>query len=126
MRDRLTYLFAYGTLRRCSKNKFARVLHAHAEFAGNARMPGRLYWPGSYPGAVSSHADGEWVRGELYLIYDPRWTLPALDSYEGPEQFERVKLDVQLDLGRRIEAWVYLYRGAPRGARIPSGDWLRR
>ena len=121
-----THLFVYGTLRRGSKNKFARLLHSQAQFAGNARMPGRLYLLGSYPGAVSSHADGEWVLGELYLIHDPRWTLPALDSYEGPEQFERVKLDVQLDSGARVEAWVYLYRGTPSGARIPSGDWMHR
>lgn len=116
-------LFVYGTLRRGSKNKFARLLHAHAQFVGNASIPGRLYRLGHYPGAVSSNTSGEWVRGELYLIHDPRWTLPALDSYEGPE-FQRVKLEVQLDLGGRIEAWVYVCRGTPRGTRIRSGDWL--
>jgi gamma-glutamylcyclotransferase (GGCT)/AIG2-like uncharacterized protein YtfP len=125
MLDRPTHLFVYGTLRRGSKNKFARLLHAHAQFVGKGRIPGRLYRLGHYPGAVLSNTPGEWVHGELYLIPDPRWTLPALDSYEGPEQFERVKLQVQLDSGDRVEAWVYLYRGTPRGARIPSGDWLR-
>jgi gamma-glutamylcyclotransferase (GGCT)/AIG2-like uncharacterized protein YtfP len=124
MHDRPTHLFVYGTLRRGSKNKFARLLHAHAQFAGNARMPGRLYRLGSYPGAVSSNQAGEWVRGELYSVEDPRWILSALDGYEGP-QYERVQLEVELDSGGRIEAWVYLFRGMPRGARIPSGDWLR-
>jgi len=125
MHDRLTHLFVYGTLRRGSKNKFARLLHAHAQFAGNARLCGRLYRLSSYPGAISSNQAGEWVRGELYCLQDPRWVLPALDGYEG-SQFERVNLDVHLDSGHQLEAWVYLYRGTPPGPRIPSGDWLRR
>jgi gamma-glutamylcyclotransferase (GGCT)/AIG2-like uncharacterized protein YtfP len=119
-----SYLFVYGTLRRGSKNKFARMLHSQAEFAGNARMPGRLYKLASYPGAVSSHTDGEWVRGEVYSMPDSRWILSALDNYEGPD-FERVKLGVQLDSGERVQAWVYLYLGRPSAARIRSGDWLR-
>ena len=119
-----SHLFVYGTLRRGSRHKFARLLHAHAQFAGNARIPGRLYRLGAYPGAVSSNQVGEWIRGELYRIQDPRWILAALDGYEGP-QFERVKLEAHLDSGARIEAWVYLLRGTPSGARIRSGDWLR-
>jgi len=117
-------LFVYGTLRRGSRNKFARLLHAQARFAGNARMRGRLYRLESYPGAVSSNIAGEWVHGELYSMEDPRWTLAALDNYEGPS-FERVKLEVERDSGDRVDAWVYLYRGTPPGPRIPSGDWLR-
>jgi gamma-glutamylcyclotransferase (GGCT)/AIG2-like uncharacterized protein YtfP len=124
MNDRRTHLFVYGTLRRGSKNKFARLLHAQAEFVGNARMRGRLYRLGCYPGAVSTNQVGEWIRGELYNVEDPRWILSALDGYEGP-QYERVKLEVQLDSGGQIEAWVYLFRGKPHGTRIPSGDWLR-
>ena len=119
-----TRLFVYGTLRRGSKNKFSRLLHAHAQFAGNARISGRLYRLGSYPGAVSSNTPGEWIRGEVYNVEDPQWILSALDGYEG-SQFERVKLEVQLDSGRWIEAWVYVCRGTPRGTRIKSGDWLR-
>jgi gamma-glutamylcyclotransferase (GGCT)/AIG2-like uncharacterized protein YtfP len=120
-----SHLFVYGTLRRGSQNKFARLLHAQAEFVANARMRGRLYRLGSYPGAVSCNHVGEWIRGELYCLQNPRWILPALDVYEGPN-FERVNLEVQLDSGRRIEAWVYLYRDAPLSPRIPSGDWMRR
>src|ERR1700694_967499 len=105
MHDRPTHLFVYGTLRRGSKNKFARLLHSQAQFVGYARLPGRLYRLRSFPGAVSSNQSGEWVRGELYCLQDLRWILPALDAYEGP-QFERVSLEVQLDSGGRIEAWV--------------------
>jgi len=89
-------------------------------------MRGRLFSLGSYPGVVSSSREGEWVRGELYSIHDPRWILPALDSYEGPEQFERVRVDVLLDSGDHVPAWVYVYRGAQGGKWIRSGDWLRR
>lgn len=87
-------------------------------------MRGRLFRLGSYPGAVASQIDGEWVRGELYRMDDPRWILAALDHYEGRD-FERVNTQAQLDSGKQLEAWVYLYRGTPSGARIVSGDWLR-
>ena len=118
-------LFVYGTLRRGSQNKFARLLHSQAQFVGNGRVPGRLYRLAAYPGALSSNTEGEWIRGEVYAMEDPRWILPALDDYEGPK-FERVKLEAELDSGVRVSAWVYLYRGAPpAAARIPSGDWLR-
>ena len=119
------HLFVYGTLRRGSKNKFARLLQAHAQFAGNARIirpPLRL---GSYPGAVSSNHAWRMDTRRTLQVKDPRWILLALDGYEGT-QFQRVKLEVQLDSGGRIEAWVYFFAARHRVARIPSGDWLRR
>jgi len=120
-----TRLFVYGTLRRGSHNKFARLLHSRAEFAGDARLRGCLYRFGWFPGAVSSCNDGEWIHGELYTMEDPRWILEALDNYEGPS-FERVQIEVQRDSGPAVEAWVYLYRGPiTAAARIRSGDWLR-
>lgn len=100
------------------------MLHAQAQFIGDARIAGRLYRLGSYPGAVASQIDGEWVRGEVYSMENPRWILPALDHYEGPN-FERVSVETQLDSGERIEAWIYVYRGTPSGERIRSGDWFR-
>ncbi len=87
-------------------------------------MRGRLHRLGSYPGAVPTTTDGEWVHGELYLIEDSRWTLAALDNYEG-SSFERAKVEVQLASGQPVQAWVYIYRGQPSGPRIRSGDWLR-
>ena len=125
MRDGVDYLFVYGTLRRNSKNKFATLLHSRAQLAGNARMPGRLYRLGRYPGAVATGVDGEWIRGELYRIDDRQWLLPALDRYEG-SQFRRANMAVRMDAGDQVLAWVYLYRGTPAGALIRSGDWLRR
>ena len=88
-------------------------------------MPGRLYNLGSYPGAIPSSIDGEWIYGEHYAIESPRWLLEVLDHYEGPK-FARVPQHVYLDSSLQL-AWVYLYRcrGNPPGARILSGDWLR-
>ena len=117
-------LFVYGTLRRGSQNKFARLLHAHAQFTGDARMRGRLYRLGSFPGAVPSSVDGEWIRGEVFIIDDPRWIVESLDDYEG-SSFQRNKAEVKFDCGGTVDAWVYIYCGASKGPRIRSGDWLR-
>ena len=118
-------LFVYGTLRRGCVHKFARLLHSGAQFDGMARMRGRLYRLGWYPGAVASLIDGEWIRGELYSLGDGRWLLDALDTYED-FSFDRVRAEVERDGGECVEAWVYLYRGTtPAMARIRSGDWLR-
>ena len=124
MCGRLTHLFVYGTLRRGSNNKFARLLHSSAQFAGEGRIQGRLFRLRAYPGAVALSRAGEYVRGELYRIENPRWILAALDGYEGSE-FRRVIREVQLDSGTRAEAWVYLYCGSSGGTLIRSGDWLR-
>lgn len=114
----------YGTLRRGARNKFARLLRAHARYVGNARIAGRLYHLGAYPGAVSSNVDGEFVRGELYATSDPQWIIPALDDYEGPG-FERVIAEAQLDSGERVQACVYVYHGTACGRRVLSGKWPR-
>jgi gamma-glutamylcyclotransferase (GGCT)/AIG2-like uncharacterized protein YtfP len=118
-------LFVYGTLRRGSRNKFARLLQSQAEFAGNARIPGRLLDLGRFPGAIATDQTGETVFGEIYRLEDPEKLLATLDEYEGPE-FERVMVKAQLNSGRKRKAWVYLYRGKRTGPLIASGDWLRR
>ncbi len=118
----VAYLFVYGTLRRGSHNRFARLLHNRARFVGRARMPGRLYNLGQYPGATPSSEPADWVRGELFRIKHPAKLLAALDAYEGP-RFTRVPQRVYCSSGVTL-AWVYLYRGSPNtGARIISGEW---
>jgi gamma-glutamylcyclotransferase (GGCT)/AIG2-like uncharacterized protein YtfP len=118
-------LFVYGTLRRGSNNKFARLLAAHARFIGPARIAGRLYSFGSYPGATPSDTPGEWVRGEIFRLDQPARILPALDAYEG-RKYERTIALVHPASGIRINAWVYFHRGKPTGPRIISGVWPRR
>ena len=117
-------LFVYGTLRRRCRNKFARLLHTHARFLGNARVRGRLYQFSRYPGAVLSEVPDDWVRGEVFELEDPS-ILAALDEYEGTE-FERAMVGVHLENGEQLEAWVYLFIGKRRGRHIKSGNWFAR
>ena len=105
-------LFVYGTLRRGSKNKYARLLHAHARFLGDARMRGRLYQLDHYSGAVLSDQPDDWVDGEVFQLEEPS-ILATLDEYEGAE-FERAIIQVHLDSGEELEAWVYLFIGLTR------------
>ncbi len=122
---RLAYLFVYGTLRRASENRFARLLESQARFVGNARMQGRLYNFDRYPGATPSNGPSDWVRGKVFRLAQPDTMLAKLDAYEGP-RFGRVPQRVYLSSGMHL-AWVYLYRGTPpEGRRIISGDWIRR
>ncbi len=71
-----------------SNNKFARLLAERAQFIGEARVPGRLYDFGRYPGAVASDQPDEWILRRNLLLVDPTRSSTALDEYEGPE-FER-------------------------------------
>jgi gamma-glutamylcyclotransferase (GGCT)/AIG2-like uncharacterized protein YtfP len=121
----LAKLFVYGTLRRGSRNQFARLLAEQARFLGTARTAGRLYNLGRYPGAKPSEGPGEWVRGEVFRLDQPAKTLAALDAYEGP-RFERTIARVQVVSGVQLDAWAYFYRGKPAGPRIVSGFWPRR
>jgi gamma-glutamylcyclotransferase (GGCT)/AIG2-like uncharacterized protein YtfP len=118
------YIFVYGTLRRGSNNQSARLLQDQTRFIGNARMPGRLYGLGRYPGAVAAIKPDEWVRGEVYLFDISSSLMETLDEYEGSD-FERALASVQLDDGHKKECWVYLYVGKTAGRLIESGDWLK-
>jgi gamma-glutamylcyclotransferase (GGCT)/AIG2-like uncharacterized protein YtfP len=116
----LPYLFVYGTLRRGSENKYARQLTEQGEFVGEARVDGRLYDFGRYPGARPANGS---VAGEIFQIDEP--LLAALDEYEGPE-FERAVVSVQIKNGRTIVCWIYWYVGSDAGRLIASGDWYLR
>jgi gamma-glutamylcyclotransferase (GGCT)/AIG2-like uncharacterized protein YtfP len=118
------HLFVYGTLRSALPNEFARLLAEHEILLGPARIQGRLYHLGRFPGLVLSDAAGEWVIGELYRFRDGSSTLAALDRYEGPD-FTREAAAALLETGERLPAWVYVYnRPVPEQSRILSGDYL--
>ncbi len=102
-----------------------------AGYLGEGTVAGRLFDLGRYPGLVAPRAPGDRVRGELYTLRKPKLTLAKLDEYEGcrpragSAEFARERWAVRLDDGRRIEAWIYLYRGdLARGRLIRSGDYL--
>lgn len=126
------YLFVYGTLRSDSGHPMNRILEGFGGRVGRGRVPGALYDVGHYPGAVETPATRSFVRGEVYLLRDPGRNLEALDRYEGlddkkPEagEFRRRRIAVELDDGRTVEAWIYLYNRPTSGLpRIRSGDYL--
>ena len=104
-----SYLFVYGTLRRRSKIKIARLFHANSEFLGPGRMQGRLARSHPHRGVVQSNKPGEWISGEVFQLNDPLTLLPILDEYEG-ENYKRTSVPVELDSGKRMRAWMYLLK----------------
>ena len=104
-----TRLFVYGTLRRRSKIKTARLFHANSEFVGTGRMQGRLTRSHPHRGVVQSNKPGDWIFGEVFQLDDPSKLLPILDEYEGPN-YKRTSVSVQLDSGKRMRAWMYLLK----------------
>jgi gamma-glutamylcyclotransferase (GGCT)/AIG2-like uncharacterized protein YtfP len=126
-------LFVYGTLRKDNRNSMSQLLAGKARLLGRARMQGRLFDLGEYPGLVLSRDPDSWVYGEVYALDNPDETLACLDDYEGcgpndsvPHEFERIRNDVILESGERDIVWVYVYRGSTAGKReILSGDYLK-
>lgn len=100
-----SHLFVYGTLRRGCDNKFARQLAEQGKFIDAAKVSGRLYDLGPYPGARPGN---ETVLGEVFQVDEP--LLSALDDYEGPE-FERAITPTSRD----IDCWIYWYAGPAEG-----------
>jgi gamma-glutamylcyclotransferase (GGCT)/AIG2-like uncharacterized protein YtfP len=103
------YLFVYGTLRRGSKIKIARLFHANSEFLGTGRMQGRLTRSHPHRGVVQSDKPDEWISGEVFQLHDPATLLPILDEYEGPD-YKRTSVPVEFDSGKRLRAWMYLLK----------------
>ena len=117
------HLFVYGTLRRGAA--MHALLEPGAEWVGPARLRGRLYDLGAFPGLADGRS-GDWVQGELYRLAgaDPAALLDALDRYEG-HAFRRVAREAVRADGTCVAAWVYRFAGSVRGRRrIASGDYL--
>ncbi len=121
----MPHLFVYGTLRRGFENEFAQLLAEQGRCIGEARVPGRLYDFGRYPGAVRSDQPGEWIFGEIFYVGEPGAVLAVLDRYEGPE-FERALVSATHHQGHSMNCWIYWYTGPAEALLIASGDWLKR
>jgi len=121
--DRPRHLFVYGTLRR--GGPMHALIEPGAHRVGPARMRGRLYDLGAFPGLAEGRR-GDQVQGELYaLAGDTAALLDALDRYEGRAFRRVVREALPVDGGAPVPAWVYLYAGSVRGRRrIASGDYL--
>ncbi|MER3427793.1 MAG: gamma-glutamylcyclotransferase [Pyrinomonas sp.] len=127
----LGYLFVYGTLRsECARGAVAELLRRQRLF-GPARVRGRLYDLGHYPGAAIDEESATEVCGQIYELTDEQ-TLAALDAYEGyhPSDergslFLRSETVAALDDGRKVPCWIYVYNGDLRNAElIASGDYI--
>src|SRR4051794_38856866 len=120
----LIRLFVYGTLKRSCSHPMARYLEGRGIYAGPARMRGRLYDLGRFPGLVEALGPEEWVQGDVYILeVDASETLAALDKYEDAA-YERILVPVNIDSGEVTEAWTYFYRGKVDEERwIVAGVW---
>ena len=124
-------LFVYGTLRKDAKRSRHHLLGPDAHLVGRARTRGRLHDLGEYPGLVPCGDRDAWVYGEVYELEDPDAALARLDDYEGcspqdpePHEFEREKLDAELETGEKTLTWVYVYKGSIEGRpELTSGDF---
>jgi gamma-glutamylcyclotransferase (GGCT)/AIG2-like uncharacterized protein YtfP len=130
----IPFLFVYGTLRHGSPHPMARFLAERARLVGQARVPGRLYDLGRYPGLTEPRTPEDWVFGDLFELEDPQLTLLELDHYEEcspadaqPWLFERRPVPVALATGETLTAWAYFYRGTvEENGRIVSGEYGAR
>lgn len=118
------HLWVYGTLRPSCVNPHAALLHRGARHVGRARVQGRLYRIDWYPGMRLGGEVEDWVVGDLFELLDPS-VIPALDEYEGSNEYQRVRAEARLESGESVECWVYEFIGeVSEPARIGSGDWL--
>lgn len=114
-------LFVYGTLRRGGVNALPARFPG-ARFVGEARVGGRLYDLGEYPGLLVEEG-GAPVVGEVYEVDDD--ALKELDAYEATAEYRR--RPIELPLGDRAQpCWVYEppAEACRRRELITSGDWI--
>lgn len=110
----------------------SHLLARHSTFVGYARVRGKLYDLGDYPGVVPSSEDHRWVRGEVYELDEGVDVLATLDRYEGchsgdpePHEFERVTGDATFEDGKTVQVWIYVYKmRVDEKPEITSGDYF--
>lgn len=106
-------LFVYGTLQR--GHLMHGLLEPLGKYLGDAKVHGRLYDLGGYPGLILD-GQGKAVQGELYLLDRPGRAFKILDAYEGcygggavGSEYRRVRCTVITD-GRVVDGvWIYEY-----------------
>lgn len=134
MENTVTRLFVYGSLRSGFHHPAYEYISKYFKLLSEARVKGRLYDMGSYPGAVPA-SDDVYIIGELYDLKNPEdfsWAIEQLDAYEGvdPEEGEepiyKRELTEVVYGDKKTTAWIYWYV-ADLGERsaIASGDILQ-
>ena len=109
------------------------VLASYCDYFAEARMQGKLYQIGNYPGAIASNNAHHIVQGELYRVINSEKVFTLLDDYEEcteqhpyPHEYQRKKLTISMVGGGTVSAWVYIYnRDVAKLSHIACGDYLR-
>lgn len=133
MKNNITSLFVYGTLRKGFHNAAYDYISKHFNWIGEAKVKGELYDLGEYPAAIPTDEE-LFIKGELYELKEAGefdWVIDQLDDYEGlnPEEGE-VKLytrePVQVFYNHQsAQAWIYWYNKDVTGKPlIASGDFF--
>ncbi len=111
-------VFVYGTLKQGFPNHFFLAGQKSLGPAVTAE-PYALY-EDVYP-LVCKQERVSPIRGEVYEMSDA--ILKRIDILEDhPVYYQREKVDVDLDSGERVSAWLYFFP-EPRGRLYPGGDW---
>jgi len=122
-------IFVYGTLLD-PENKYGVYLRDNSKFFSSAKLKGKLFDLGDYPGVVLYPDGTDLVHGILLQMDDPATVLDVLDIYEGfgkdqpqPNEFVRVLTEAVTEPGIVI-CWVYVYnRSLDNVRQITSGNY---
>jgi gamma-glutamylcyclotransferase (GGCT)/AIG2-like uncharacterized protein YtfP len=127
------YVFVYGSLRRGFQSAAYEYISRYFNFFDEAKVKGKLFDLGEYPGAVPTHEDS-FIKGELYIVKTESefsWAIAQLDDYEGvlvePNEkplYCREIADIYVN-DAIVPAWIYWYNGIVTDKpAIKSGDIL--
>ena len=127
------HVFIYGTLLPGEAPEEIASIVKRLRRLGSARVRGRLYDFGEFPGAVLDPSSRAMVYGELVALPSDEGLLEALDRYEefdssDPKRslFIRKKAKVWMANGSSREGWIYVYNRHPGRAKlVRGGDYLR-
>ncbi|MDQ6814212.1 MAG: gamma-glutamylcyclotransferase [Bacteroidota bacterium] len=131
MKNSITKLFVYGTLRSGFHHPAFQYIEKHFQIVGAATVQGKLYNMGDFPAAVPT-SNKVFIKGELYELKEAgefEWAIEKLDDYEGinpaegeTKLYSRKLTEVNYDGGVTL-GWIYWYNQELTGqSLIPSGD----
>ncbi|HVQ38718.1 MAG TPA: gamma-glutamylcyclotransferase family protein [Pyrinomonadaceae bacterium] len=114
-------VFIYGSLRSGCAGAMS-VRFPNSKFIADAKVNGRLYDLGAYPG-LRLDESSPLVIGEVYEISEE--TLNSLDDFETSSNYSRSQVEVLVGADRR-DCWTYEPDPDSYSLRtlIPSGDWI--
>ena len=127
------YLFLYGTLLPDQAPAEIAAILKSLRRIGPARVRGRLYDFGEYPGALLVPSSKTIIQGEVFELPSTRATLKALDQYEEFDPtnteaslFIRTKTRARLTDGNQVDCWMYVYNDDPGTAPLlADGNYSR-